>query len=193
MTDPNPPKDAAALTDRLTGGTAPVAVPPAASTTTPAAAATPPAEPASTTSTATPGADDGDKDAEIAKWRALSRQNEAAAKRLAAIEDAQKTELQKSNERAAAAEARAAKAESDALKLAISQHTGVPAGLLTGSTKEELEASALAALQFAGKPLPGEPTPPPNFGAGARSTPGAPDPSDPNAYIRALARRGESA
>jgi hypothetical protein len=91
----------------------------------PTANPTPPA-------TTDPGASDPPKDLskEVEKWKALSRQHEArskenskAATELAKIQDAQKSELQKAQDRADKAEA--AQRESDALRFrltAASQH-----------------------------------------------------------------------
>ena len=77
------------------------------------------------------------------------------------IEEANKTELQKAQERA-----NGLQAELDALKKSselrdlrdeVSKAKGVPANLLTGSTKEECEAQAEQILNFANK-KPGYPT-----------------------------------
>lgn len=88
-------------------------------------------------------------------WKAQARENEKrakanadAAKRLNEIEDANKTELQKVAERAEAAERRAAEFESKALRTEVAAAKGVPLAGLTGSTKEELEASADALLAW---------------------------------------------
>lgn len=77
--------------------------------------ADPPADPPAETDPKPATGDD--KDAEIAKWKALSRQNEAqakanaaAAKKLAEIEDAQKTEAERLAAKVEAAEQRATKA-----------------------------------------------------------------------------------
>lgn len=71
------------------------------------------------------------------------------AGKLTELEEAQKTEFEKINERAAAAEAReaaaeakAAAAELKALKSDVARDKGVPVGSLVGTTQEELEASA---------------------------------------------------
>lgn len=114
----------------------------------PEAPETPPAETA-------PEAPEADYKAEAEKWKALSRQNEAQAKanaekakRFDEFEEAQKTELQKAEERAAEAVARAEKAEQTALRAEVAANTGVPLNLLHGTTAEELQASADAALAW---------------------------------------------
>jgi hypothetical protein len=99
---------------------------------------------------------------ELAKWKALSQQNEArakanaeAAKKLAAIEESQKTEQQKLADRLAAAEKRAADAELAALRADVASAKGIPpalAGRLLGSTREELDADADNLLKHLGKP-----------------------------------------
>lgn len=87
---------------------------------------------------------------ESAKYRTAAKANEDAAKRLAEIEEANKTEAQKLADRLAAAEAKALAAEVKALRSEIAQAKGVPAGLLTGSTEDELNAAADALLAFKG-------------------------------------------
>lgn len=57
-------------------------------------------------------------------------------------QEAAKTEQQKLAERAEAAEKRAAEFESKALRSEVAAAKGVPAGSLSGTTKEELEKSA---------------------------------------------------
>jgi hypothetical protein len=64
------------------------------------------------------------------------------AAKLDDIEAANKSELQKANERAEAAERKAAETESKALRATVAAAKGVPASSITGTTKEELEASA---------------------------------------------------
>lgn len=80
-------------------------------------------------------------------------------------------------------------AERDALaltvrRLTVANQTGVPAGLLTGTTEEELQASA-AALQAYAKTAAGTP----DFGAGDRSTAPPADPDPLRALIAARRRR----
>lgn len=93
-----------------------------------------------------------DHEAEAAKWKALARKHEAEAKknksaadRVAALEDADKTEVQKAKDSAAAAEARAKAAEHRADRLEIAAAKGLSPSLaarLVGETREELEADA---------------------------------------------------
>lgn len=75
----------------------------------------------------------------------------AKADRLAKIEEANKSAEEKAAERLAAAEKRAAELEVKALRAEVAATKGVPAGLLTGSTQEELEAAADALLEFRGE------------------------------------------
>lgn len=98
-----------------------------------------------------------DPQAELAKWKNLARQNEARAKANAEkaikfdeLTEAQKTDLQKAEDRAAAAEKRAADAILNAERKAIAATTGVDAALLAGTTPEELQASADALLAWRG-------------------------------------------
>ena len=78
-----------------------------------------------------------------------AKENFAAAQKLAAIEDAQKTESQRAADRIATLEREAADAKSTALRYEVGAEKGVPTKLLrylTGSTKEELEANAAQLL-----------------------------------------------
>lgn len=120
--------------------------------------------------------------AELAKWKHLAKQNQAkyesnadAAKRLAAIEESQKTEQQRLADRAEQAERRAAEAELRVLRAEVASAKGIPTGLaqrLHGSTREELEADADALL----KDIPASPgrpkTPPADAVAGATTSTG---------------------
>lgn len=149
-----------------TGTTEPVTTPPVVTT--------PPTEP--------------DHKAEAEKWKALSRQNEAAAKanaaaakELQAIRDAQKTAEEKANEAKLAAEKEASDARSELARYKVAAETGVPAHLLSGADEEALKASAKAILAFAGGQAPT-----PDLGQGNR---GSAAPADPNAWLRKMAGR----
>lgn len=105
---------------------------------------------AETTSTETPPTA-----AELAKWKAMSRKNEdlaranaEKAKQFDALEEANKTEMQKAQETRDAALKEAADAKLDALRARTSATTGVPENLLAGTTAEELQASADAAIAW---------------------------------------------
>lgn len=104
--------------------------------------------------------------AEARKWEtrakenlAKASENSAAAQRLAEIEEANKTEAEKAQARAEAAERRASELEAKVLKADVAADKGVPAALLSGSTREELEAAADALLAFRGE-VPAGPKPP---------------------------------
>lgn len=114
---------------------------------------TPVVEPVDATLTEPVTADTPDPSAEVEKWKALSRKNEqrakdneAAAKRLAEIEDANRTELEKIQARAEAAEKaladRDAKEQIAALVAEVADAKNVPAAILRGATREELEEHA---------------------------------------------------
>lgn len=96
--------------------------------------------------------------AEAEKWKSLSRKNEDQAKANAdkarAYDDLQeqsKSELQKAIERAEAAEKRAAAAETDSLRARVAAAKGIDVGLLTGTTEDEINASADALLAWKGQ------------------------------------------
>jgi hypothetical protein len=81
-----------------------------------------------------------------------------AADRLAQLEEANKSEAEKTAERLAAAEKRAAELEAKALRSEVAAAKGVPSALLTGSTQEELEAAADALIAFRGEQKPAGPS-----------------------------------
>ena len=82
----------------------------------------------------------------------------AKAEKYAELEEANKTEAQKTADRLAAAEKRAAELEVKALRSDVAAAKGVPASLLTGSTQEELEAAADALIAFRGEQKPAGPS-----------------------------------
>lgn len=103
-------------------------------------------------------ASDIDWKAEARKWESRAKENltaakanESAAQRLAEFEESQKTEAQKTQERLQAAEARAAELELRSIRAEIAAEKGVPAALLTGTTKDEITASADALITFRGE------------------------------------------
>lgn len=90
-----------------------------------------------------------DWEAEARKWKEMSRKNESRMKENAEkarlYDEAQeqgKSELQKAQEAAAKAEARATALESKVLRAQVAAAKGVDADLLSGTSQEELEASA---------------------------------------------------
>lgn len=93
-----------------------------------------------------------DYKAEAEKWKALARKHETSAKknagaadRLAELEDADKSEIQRERDKAAAADARAKAAELRADRLEVAAAKGLSPSLaarLVGETREELEADA---------------------------------------------------
>lgn len=94
-------------------------------------------------------AQETDWEAEARKWKEMSRKNEARMKENAEkarlYDEAQeqgKSELQKAQEAAAKAEARATALEAKVLRAQVAAAKGVDADLLSGSTQEELENSA---------------------------------------------------
>ena len=95
-------------------------------------------------------------------WRAMSRKWEQRAKdanaklkelepvaaKAVELEEASKSELQKAQERAEAAERALADATVAAVRAEVAAAKGVPVALLSGDTREALEASADALLAF---------------------------------------------
>lgn len=98
-----------------------------------------------------------DLSAEVEKWKALAKKHEARsrenadkAKRLDDLEEASKSELEKFQARAEKAEKELSAALASALRAEVANAKGVPAALLSGSTEDELNASADALLSFKG-------------------------------------------
>lgn len=109
--------------------------------------------------------------AEAEKWKALSRKHEDQskanadkAKQYDEFEESQKTELQKVIDKAEAAEKRASELEQAKVRAEVAASKGIPASLLSGTTEEELTASADALLAFRGE------KPKPDFGGGDRGS-----------------------
>jgi hypothetical protein len=114
------------------------------------------------TSTSATETKEVDHAAEAEKWKSLARKHEKqakenvdAAKKLQEIEDANKSETQKLQDKAAESDKRAAEAEARALRLEVASEKGLTAkqaSRLVGTTKEELEADADELLEsFGGK------------------------------------------
>ena len=109
------------------------------------------------------------------------------AARLDQIEEQNKTELQKAQERIAAAEKAAADATTLAAKATVAATKGVPMALLTGGTQAELEASADALLAFRGNTTPTPPAPTP--GVIPSFTPGQGGSGKPSSVAQVMAER----
>ena len=106
-------------------------------------------------------AQQADWEAEARKWKELSRKNESRMKENAEkarlYDEAQeqgKSELQKAQEAAAKAEARAAAMEAEAMRAKVAAAKGVDADLLSGSSEEELRASAERLLAWRAAQVP---------------------------------------
>ena len=102
-----------------------------------------------------------DWEAEARKWKELSRKNESRMKENAEkarlYDEAQeqgKSELQKAQEAAAKAEARAAAMEAEVMRAKVAASTGVDADLLSGSSEDELRASAERLIAWRGAQVP---------------------------------------
>ena len=115
--------------------------------------------------------EDVESPAQEIDWKAMARKHEdekkALRKRLKELEpkaaqldeitESQKSELQRLQERAEAAERQAQELALAKDRAEVAADKGVPANLLHGTTREELEAAADALLEFRGeqvKPAP---------------------------------------
>lgn len=92
--------------------------------------------------------------AEARKHEARAKENAGAAAKLAALEDAAKTDAERLNERAAAAEKRVADLEMAALRSTVAAKHGIAPDLLHGDTVEALNehAAKLTAWAKAARP-----------------------------------------
>lgn len=82
---------------------------------------------------------------EAAKYRTEAKANADAAKKLADIEDANKSEVERTTERLRALEAELATERTEKLRMRIGAEKGLPApliGRLQGATEEEMAADA---------------------------------------------------
>ena len=134
-----------------------------------------PAEPPKPAPSEPDKAPEKDWQAEAEKWKTFARKHEDTAKANAdkakqfdEFQESQKTEQQKLADRATAAEAKVVEIEARAMRAEVAAAKGIPANLLSGSTQEELEASADALLAFRGE------RPKPDFGGGQRGDDVAP-------------------
>jgi hypothetical protein len=81
----------------------------------------------------------------------------AKAEKFDEVEESKKSDLDKLTGKLTKAEERALKAERALLVSEVAREKGVPVALLTGSTKEELEAAADALIAFRGDKTEEEP------------------------------------
>jgi hypothetical protein len=84
--------------------------------------------------------------AEARKWEARAKENKSKADKLDEIEEASKSALEKAQERAQKAENRVKEFEAEAQRKQwldeVAKETGLPAGVLRGNTREEIEVHA---------------------------------------------------
>lgn len=100
---------------------------------------------------AKPGTDGAtDWKAEARKWEQRAKDNVSAADELAKLKDAEKTEVQKAQERAAQLEKELGSERTARLRTEVAAAKGVPASSVTGSTREEMEAAADELLAWRG-------------------------------------------
>lgn len=101
-------------------------------------------------------------ESERAARKAAEKERASIAARLKELEDRDKTDAERAAEELAETKRQLAEATAAALRSEVAAAKGVPASLLSGSTQEELEASADALIAYKGEPakprlhLPGE-------------------------------------
>jgi hypothetical protein len=118
--------------------------------------------------TVEPKADDTDWKAEARKWEARAKGNSEKAQQFDALQEQQKTEQQRLEERAAKAEQDTQTAQTEAARLRVALEKGLTptqAKRLVGTTEEELSADADELLADLGKAKPRG-----DVGQGARGT-----------------------
>lgn len=142
------------------------------STETPGTPAPPaPAQPPAPITPPAPAAEETDWKAEARKWEDRAKENKAAADKLAELEEASKTDQQRQAEALAAAQRERDEAQAAVLRHSVAEAKKVPASLLKGSTKEEMEAHADQLLEFQGASGARPPAPSPLQGAGGNPHP----------------------
>lgn len=87
-------------------------------------------------------------------WEDRAKENKTAKEQLDALEAAKLTNEQRLQKELDEIKADKAKSDQAALVATVAAAKGVPAALLTGATKEEVEAAADALLEFRGVPKP---------------------------------------
>ena len=106
--------------------------------------------------TETPTPHEVDWKAEARKWEARAKENKGKADKLDKLEEASKTALERATERAQAAEEKVKAYEQEAQRKQwldeVAADTGLPAAVLRGNTREEIEAHANALKPFFEKP-----------------------------------------
>lgn len=116
--------------------------------------------------------DGTDWKAEARKWEQRAKENTAAAKRLAELEDAQKSEQERLAERLQTAEQAAMQAKAEAARYRIAARHGITEDdaqlFLTGTDEETLARQAEAFAARVSKPS----TPRPDPNAGVRGSTG---------------------
>ena len=122
-----------------------------------------------------PKADETDWKAEARKWEQRAKENKGAADELTKIREANKTELQKAQERAEAAEQRAVANERRATQTQIASEFGVPLEAIHGDDEAAMRESAerLVAWRDSNKPKPPEPKKLRSGAAGSGDTSGS--------------------
>lgn len=103
---------------------------------------------------------------EARKWEDRAKANAEKAKKLDEIEQANKSELEKAQERAAKAEAEAKAAKAEALRADVAASKGVPMRLVFGETRADMEASADEAIAWRSSAEPKTPKAPSSTHAG---------------------------
>lgn len=106
--------------------------------------------------------------AEAARYRTEAKANAEAAKRLAEIEESNKTEAQKQAEQLDKLRQENERLQSQMLKAQVAADKGVPAELLSGTSEDELVASAERLLAFRGQQAA------PEYGRSADASPTKP-------------------
>lgn len=115
---------------------------------------TPPATGEETTGEKTSEESETDWKAEARKWEQRAKENTAAAKKLAELDEANKSEAQKATERITSLEAELAETKAAALRAQAAAEADIPLALITASTEDEIKAQVKTLKDWLGDKKP---------------------------------------
>lgn len=119
---------------------------------------------------------------EARKWEDRAKESFAELKRLREQDDASKTEMERALERITRLEEENKAKDAEILRQSVAEAKGVPADLLVGSSRDDLEAHAEKILAFRGE------TPAGPYVPKAGSHPAPPQPSEERKFVNTIFR-----
>lgn len=124
--------------------------------------------------------------AEARKWEQRAKDNASAAKKLAELEDANKSEATKAAEKIADLESQLAAASASALRAKTAAESGLPIELLTASDEDGLKEQVKALTKWQGEQKKGG-----NHAPNAGRTPTPPPADEKQAFANFLTGRSQ--